>query len=174
METAYLHLLLSWRRSSWVHPASLTTLSSSPGAAGPAELLLRNQQGGGGDCRCQQIGENKGPAPQPGSPGAQVGPGEPTWGKQLPHAHMQAPKTALLLHAHVCGAPVFSRLYSKHFPSTTPVPTPNTLPNRSCELPILQRPTEVWRVKPRPAAGRKKALFAAKSRKIAQNLAKSR
>lgn len=59
------------------------------------------QQRGGGDCRCQVIGENKGPAPTPtphqGSPGAQVGWGQPPWGNSSQMPMHKTPKWPALL-----------------------------------------------------------------------------
>ena len=70
METAYLYLLLSWRRSSWMHPVLLDRLGLPTRSCWSRSAFMRKERvvggvGWGGDCRCQMIRENKGPAPQP-------------------------------------------------------------------------------------------------------------
>ena len=48
METAYPYLLLSWRRSSWMHPVLPDPWGSPVGAAGPEVLLRGRSRGRGG------------------------------------------------------------------------------------------------------------------------------
>ena len=77
---------------------------------------------------CQLIGSNKGPAPPPVAiTWRSGGTGTASTGENGTRVltHETRKETALLLPARVRGAPVLTRLYSKHFPRTMSVPHPH-------------------------------------------------